>query len=60
MPEATKTAVLVRLRPDALAVLEREVISPLPTIPKTELEAGFALGVYHVLKRLRDGYTTEL
>lgn len=50
---------VVRLREDVLADLERKVTFLVPPLPKTELEAGFALGVQHVLKALRSGYTVS-
>ncbi len=57
MPQDRSNAVaVVRLREDVLADLERKVMQPCPTIPKTEIEAGFALGVQHVIRALRTGY----
>ena len=40
--------------------LEKKVMgTPIVTKETTELQAGFQLGVQHVLKVLRDGYTVN-
>ncbi len=54
MPEETKIVEHHRLSAAMLQQIEKEV--PHVVIPKTELEAGFLLGVQFILKKLRDGY----
>lgn len=47
-----------RLDQQVYEELEKKVMaSPIVTKETTELQAGFQLGVQHVLKVLRDGYT---
>lgn len=54
--EAGRKVSILRLDQTQLDIIEKEV-SIAPTIPKTELEAGFALGVQFVLRKLKDGFT---
>ena len=46
-----------RLSQEVFSELEKAVYAVLPTIPKTELEAGFSLGAQHVIRVIRDGIT---
>jgi hypothetical protein len=48
-----QTTVIARLQQATYDKLEREAKQPLAVIPKTELEAGFALGVQRVLDLIR-------
>ena len=56
MPKTPETKVVEhhRLNAAMLAHIERDV--PQIAIPKTELEAGFLLGIQYIIKKLRDGY----
>jgi hypothetical protein len=45
---------IIRLTPEVYAQLVKQL--PGPLCPKTDLEAGFLLGVQTVLQKLRDGY----
>lgn len=51
-----KVVELTRLRPDVYAGLEKQVAAPYVDRQTTEIQAGFLLGIQHVLKVLRDGY----
>lgn len=55
MAEETKEKVIYRFTPEVLSKLENKL--PQLCVPKSELEAGVALGVQMVLKKLRDGFT---
>ena len=48
-----QTIVIARLQQEIYDKLEKEAKNPLSAIPKTELEAGFALGVQRVLDLIR-------
>jgi len=47
---------VVILNKDQYRALERSLPPPVVVGTTTELQAGFALGVQHVLKALREGY----
>jgi hypothetical protein len=47
---------VVRLTPEMLAALEKELPPPVVTNSTSELMAGYQLGVQTVLQRLRNGY----
>lgn len=53
----TKTVTLVRLDESAYKDLEGKCPIPFVQGNTTDLQAGFQLGVQHVLKMLREGYT---
>lgn len=38
--------------------LEKKVLSQLPVVPKTDIEAGMKLGIEHVLRAIRTGYVS--
>lgn len=48
---------VIRLTPETLRELERQVPPPIVTAQTTELQAGYQLGVQTVLKLLREGYS---
>jgi hypothetical protein len=54
-----QSSILVRL--DETIYKELESKCPIPFVQgnTTELQAGFQLGVQHVLKMLREGYTVK-
>lgn len=47
-----------RLTTEVYDDLETKVLTQLPVVPKTDLEAGMKLGIEHVLRALRTGYVT--
>jgi hypothetical protein len=53
----TTEEVLVRLSPDVYAQLLKQM--PGLYSPKTELEAGYLLGVQFTLQKLRDGFVSQ-
>ncbi len=55
----TVTTVITRLEPDVYNELEKKVSNILVSSTTTELEAGYKLGIQHVLKVLRDGYAIQ-
>jgi hypothetical protein len=56
-PPVETVTEIVRLRPDVLAALERELnSSPYVGPGTTDLQVAFQLGQQAVLKKLRDGY----
>lgn len=57
MADPKSNAVVARLTPEVYGKLEREAFASLNVVPKTDLEAGFSLGVQHVLKMIRNGIT---
>jgi hypothetical protein len=52
----TDTQQVVRLSPEMYEHLEKQLPAPQVNRLTTELEAGFNLGVQHVLKLLRTGF----
>lgn len=60
MKPEQKELIVVRLRPDMYNELERKCKTLNVNENTTSLQAGFALGVEHVLKMLRVGYTIEV
>lgn len=58
MPDNTKVVTQVhRLSKEAYVSLENQCGPIRPTTTTTPIEAGYALGVQHVLKIIRDGFT---
>lgn len=55
----TVTVNITRLEPDVYNELEKKVSNILVSSTTTELEAGYKLGIQHVLKVLRDGYAIQ-
>lgn len=51
-----ETKTFARLTQAVYEDLERKVAPPLVQRDTTELQAGFQLGIQHVLKILREGY----
>lgn len=51
------TEVIIRLQPDVYKQLEDSLPAPVVGATTTEHQTAFALGIQHVLKKLRDGYT---
>ena len=49
--------VIVRLQPDVYRLLEESLPAPAVTTTTTDLQAGYALGIQAVLKKLREGFT---
>lgn len=57
MPDDTKVVIQVhRLSKEAYEVLERQCGPIKPTTTTTPIEAGYTLGVQHVLKMVREGF----
>lgn len=48
--------VIARLNAQVYKKLEESLPAPTPGAATTDIQAGFLLGVQHVLKKLRDGY----
>lgn len=58
MPDNTKSIHQVhRLSKEAYESLEKQLGPIKPTSTTTPIEAGYNLGVQHVLKLIREGYT---
>lgn len=58
MPDNTKNIIQVhRLSKQAYDDLEKKLGPIKPTTTTTPIEAGYTLGVQHVLKLVREGYT---
>lgn len=55
-PEAVKPQEFARLRSDVYQDLERKCGAIVVTRETTDVQAGFQLGVQHVLRLLREGY----
>lgn len=55
-PPIIQTVEVIRLRADVLQRIRAEVANPLVSSSTTELEAGFKLGVEHVLQHLNKNY----
>ena len=53
----TKTITVARLTSEMLADLEKRLPPPIVDERTTDLQAGYRLGVQHVIKLLREGYT---
>lgn len=52
-----KTESRIRLHPDELEALARKLPRPVVTADTTAHQAGYQLGVQHVLELLRNGWT---
>lgn len=57
--EVVHTSVVQRLEHDTYIQLEKLVGNVLVTSTTSDTEAGFKLGVQHVLQKLRDGYVIQ-
>lgn len=55
---AQQTHTQFRLDQDALDDLIKQLPRPIPATNTTEIQAGFLLGIQHVLDILRTGFTT--
>lgn len=55
----TRYVDFVRLRPDVMEALERELPAPYAGPQTSEIMAGYLLGVQAVIKKLRDGYAVD-
>lgn len=55
----TKTVIVARLTPSMLADLEKRLPPPVVDERTTDLQAGYRLGIQHVIKLLREGYTIQ-
>jgi len=53
-PQTTQVVVFQR---DQYKKLEAQLPAPIPSGQTTDIQAGFLLGVQHVLKMLREGFT---
>lgn len=54
-PEPKVTEVVI-LNKDIYKKLEEQLPAPSPSGTTTDIQAGFLLGVQHVLKKLREGF----
>lgn len=54
-PEPKVTEVVV-LNKDIYRKLEDQLAAPSPSGTTTDIQAGFLLGIQHVLKKLREGF----
>lgn len=57
-PQPT-TMTIVRMRPDVLERLEKELMVPYVGSTTTEIQAGYLLGQQSVLAKLRAGYAID-
>lgn len=53
-----QTPATFRLDQDALDDLIKQLPRPVPSTSTTDIQAGFLLGIQHVLDILRSGFTT--
>jgi len=47
---------VVRLTPEMMEALERQLPPPIVQASTTDLQAGYSLGIQFVLTKLRDGF----
>lgn len=55
----TPTKTLYRLDPEQYKRLSAQLPQPIPGEGTTDIQAGFLLGIQHVLTKLREGYVIE-
>lgn len=56
--EAQTTEIVV-LNKEQYKKLEQQLPAPTPSGSTTEVQAGFLLGIQHVLKQLREGWVVK-
>lgn len=55
----TQPAFFARMSPEVYAALEAKLPAPVVTQATSDLQAGYQLGIQHVLKLLREGYVVD-
>lgn len=54
-----KSGTLYRLDSDQYKELVRQLPKPIPSENTTDIQAGYLLGIQHVLDKLREGFVIE-